>query len=158
MQQQARDRANMNKTERLYTIRKIIAGGAVASQEGLRRELAGEGCKVTQATLSRDLKDIGAAWIQGPEGGRYALTTAGAVPPLRTLLGASVIDIAANETLVLVRTLPGAAGTVAEYIDSQRLPEVLGTVAGDNTVLVIPSSVRKLGALLALLKKKLVAS
>ena len=149
---------NMNKTERIYAIRKIIASGAVASQEGLRLELAREGCKVTQATLSRDLKDIGAAWVQGPAGGRYALTTAGAVPPLRALFGASVTDITANENLVLVRTLPGAAGTVAEYIDSQRFPEVLGTVAGDNTVLVIPSSVRRLAALQKILKVKLLSS
>jgi transcriptional regulator of arginine metabolism len=147
----------MTKTERLYCIRKIIAAGAVGSQEDLKRELAREGCKVTQATLSRDLKDLGASWVPGPEGGRYALTAPGAVPPLRTLLGASVTDIAANETLVLIRTLPGAAGTVAEYIDSQRLPEVLGTIAGDNTVLVIPSSVRRLGALQKILREKLLA-
>jgi transcriptional regulator of arginine metabolism len=148
----------MNKTERIYAIRKIIASGAVASQEGLRLELAREGCKVTQATLSRDLKDIGAAWVQGPEGGRYSLTTAGTMPPLRALFGASVTDIAANESLVLVRTLPGAAGTVAEYIDSQRFPEVLGTVAGDNTVLVIPSSVKRLPNLRKLLKAKLLGT
>ncbi|HCC48797.1 MAG TPA: arginine repressor [Elusimicrobia bacterium] len=148
----------MNKTERIYAIRKIIASGAVGSQEDLRRELAREGCRVTQATLSRDLKDLGASWVPGPGGGRYALTAPGAVPPLRTLLGASVTDIAANETLVLIRTLPGAAGTVAEFLDSQRLPEILGTVAGDNTVLVIPASVRKVGALLSLLKTKLLAA
>jgi transcriptional regulator of arginine metabolism len=58
--------------------------------------------------------------------------------------------------MVLVRTLPGAAGTVAEFLDSQRLPEILGTVAGDNTVLVIPASVRHVGALQKLLRKKLV--
>ncbi len=145
----------MTKTERLYAIRRIIAAGAVDSQEGLRRELARQGCQVTQATLSRDLKNLGASWVQGPDGGHYALTSSGSVPPLRSLLGASVTEIAANETLVLVRTLPGAAGTVAEYLDSQRFPEVLGTVAGDNTVLVIPSSVRKLAALQKLLRDKL---
>jgi transcriptional regulator of arginine metabolism len=147
----------MNKTERLYEIRKIIAAGAVDSQEGLRRELARQGCAVTQATLSRDLKDLGASWVPGPEGGRYALTAASTAPPLRPLPGASVTDIAANETLVLIRTLPGAAGTVAEYIDSQRLPEVLGTVAGDNTVLVIPSSIKRLAPLQKVLTKKLLA-
>ncbi|HAN03813.1 MAG TPA: arginine repressor [Elusimicrobia bacterium] len=147
----------MTKTERLYCIRKIIAAGMVGSQEDLRRELAREGCKVTQATLSRDLKDLGVSWVPGPDGGRYALTAPGAVPPLRTLLGASVTDIGANETLVLIRTLPGAAGTVAEYIDSQRLPEVLGTVAGDNTVLVIPSSIRRLAAMQRSLRDKLLS-
>lgn len=148
----------MNKTERIYAVRKIIASGAVGSQEELKRELAKEGCRVTQATLSRDLKDLGASWVTGPGGGRYTLTEPGTVPPLRTLLGASVTDIAANETLVLIRTMPGAAGTVAEFIDSQRFPEVLGTVAGDNTVLVIPSSVKRLTALRKLLKAKLISA
>jgi len=147
----------MTKTERIYAIRKIIAAGAVGSQEDLRRELAREGCEVTQATLSRDLKDLGAAWVPGHGGGRYLLTAPGTIPPLRSLLGASVTDIVANETLVLIRTLPGAAGTVAEFIDSQRFAEVLGTVAGDNTVLVIPSSVKRLAALQKLLKEKLLA-
>jgi transcriptional regulator of arginine metabolism len=146
----------MNKTERLYAIRKIMAAGAVGSQEELRRVLADEGCLVTQATLSRDLKDMGASWVAGPGGGRYMLTSAGAVPSLGTLLGASVMEICANESMVLVRTLPGAAGTVAEFLDSQRLPEVMGTIAGDNTVLVLPASVRHVGALRKLMQKKLV--
>lgn len=146
----------MNKTERLYSIRKIMAAGAVGSHEELRRELARQGCRVTQATLSRDLKDLGASWVPGPGGGRYALTTPGAIPSLGTLLGPSVMEICANENMVLVRTLPGAAGTVAEFLDSQRLPEILGTIAGDNTVLVIPASIRNVGPLQKLLKKKLI--
>lgn len=137
----------MTKTERLYCIRKIIAEGIVGSQEELKRALAREGCQATQATLSRDLKDLGAAWVPGPGGGRYSLSAQSGAAALRPFMGSNVTDIAANETLVLIRTLPGAAGSVAEYIDSQRLPEALGTVAGDNTVLVIPSSVRKLPAL-----------
>ena len=147
----------MNKKERFFTIRKIIAGGAVASQEDLKRELARQGCKVTQATLSRDLKDLGASWVAGPGGGRYALTASGTAPAMRTLMGTGVTDIAANESVVVVRTMPGAAGTVAEFLDSLRLPDVLGTVAGDNTVLVIPSSVRRTTALQKLLTQKLVA-
>ena len=148
----------MTKTERLYCIRKIIAAGSVGSQEDLRRELAREGCKVTQATLSRDLKDLGAAWVPGPGGGRYSLSAQSGAAALRPFMGSNVTDIAANETLILIRTLPGAAGTVAEYIDSQRLPEVLGTVAGDNTVLVIPSSIKLLPPLQRALKEKLLAN
>ncbi|MDO8804912.1 MAG: arginine repressor [Elusimicrobiota bacterium] len=148
----------MTKKERFFRIRKIITAGAVGSQEELRRQLEGQGCRVTQATLSRDLKDLGASWVAGPDGGHYSLPASGDSPALRPLMGAGVLDIAANETLVLVRTLPGAAGTVAEFIDSQRLQDVLGTVAGDNTVLVIPSSIRKLGALQKLLKEKLLAA
>lgn len=145
----------MTKTERLYCIRKIIAEGRVGSQEELKRALAREGCQATQATLSRDLKDLGAAWVPGPGGGRYSLSAQSDAAGLRPFMGANVTDIAGNETLVLIRTLPGAAGSVAEYIDSQKLPEALGTVAGDNTVLVIPSSVKRLAALQKLLREKL---
>lgn len=145
----------MTKTERFYYIRKIIAEGIVGSQEDLRRALAAEGCQVTQATLSRDLKDLGAAWMPGPGGGRYVLSAQSDAAAIKPFMGANITDIAANETLVLIRTLPGAAGSVAEYIDSQRLPEALGTVAGDNTVLVIPSSVKKLSGLRNILKEKL---
>lgn len=147
----------MTKTERLYCIRKIIAEGGVGSQEDLRRALAAEGCKVTQATLSRDLKDLGAAWVPGPGGGRYSLSAQSDAASLRPFMGANILDISGNETLLLIRTLPGAAGSVAEYIDSLRLPAALGTVAGDNTVLVIPASVKKLAALRQVLKEKLVA-
>ncbi|KAF0124775.1 MAG: transcriptional regulator of arginine metabolism [Elusimicrobia bacterium] len=147
----------MNKTERIYEIRRIISAGAVGSQEALRRELARRGCKATQATLSRDLKDLGAAWMPGPGGGRYTLSSPGSLPPPRTLTGTGVTDILANENLVLVRTLPGAAASVAEFLDAQRLPGVLGTVAGDNTVLVIPGSVKKTASLPALLRRRLMA-
>ncbi len=145
----------MTKTERLYCIRKIIAEGAVGSQEDLRKALAAEGCRTTQATLSRDLKDLGAAWVPAPGGGRYSLSAQSDTSALRPFMGSNVTDIAANETLLLIRTLPGAAGAVAEYIDSQKLPEALGTVAGDNTVLVIPSSVKRLGQLQKILREKL---
>jgi len=148
----------MTKKERFFRIRKLITAGAVGSQEELRRQLEKQGCRVTQATLSRDLKDLGASWVAGPGGGHYSLPASGDSPALRPLMGVGVLDLAANETLVLVRTLPGAAGTVAEFIDSQRLHGVLGTVAGDNTVLVIPVSIHRLGALQKLLKEKLLAA
>jgi transcriptional regulator of arginine metabolism len=148
----------MNKTERLYEIRRIVAAGAVASQEELRRELARRGCRVTQATLSRDLNDLGVAWVPGPGGGHYPLSAAGASPALRANMGSGVTEIAANETMALVRTMPGAAPGVAEYLDGQRLAGVLGTLAGDNIVLVIPCSVRGMSALLRELKKRLLAA
>lgn len=146
----------MSKRERHFAIRKIIMAGGVGSQEELRRRLAREGCKVTQATLSRDLKDLGVSWISGPSGGHYSLPAAAEAPGLRPLLGAGIVDILSNESLILVRTLPGAAGTVAEFVDSQRMADLLGTVAGDNTVLVIPRSVRKIAALEKALKEKLI--
>jgi transcriptional regulator of arginine metabolism len=146
----------MTKPERHFAIKEIIATATVASQEDLRRLLLKRGCRVTQATLSRDLKDIGIAWVAGPHGGHYSLQPAGDVQVLRPLVGAEIVTVQANECLVVIRTLPGAAGTVAEFIDFQRNPEILGTVAGDNTVLVIPRTVKKTRSLEHSLKHTLI--
>jgi transcriptional regulator of arginine metabolism len=146
----------MTKQERLFAIKEIIATGTVGSQEDLRKQLLKRGCRVTQATLSRDLKDIGAAWVAGRGGGRYSLQAPGEVQGLRPLVGAEIVSIHSNECLIVVRTLPGAASTVAEFIDIQRRPEILGTVAGDNTVLVIPRTTKKTRTLEHTLKHTLI--
>ncbi len=130
----------MTRQARQIAIREIIAAGPVASQEELRRRLARRGCSVTQATLSRDLKMLGVAWIGGEGGGRYSLQPAGEVRALRPLVGAEVVGMQSNESLVVIHTLPGAASTVGEYVDVMRHPGIIGTVAGDNTVLVVPRS------------------
>ncbi len=146
----------MTKQERQFAIKEIIATARVASQEDLRRHLVRRGCRVTQATLSRDMKDLGVAWVVGPEGGHYSLQPAGEVQVLRPLVGAEVVAIHSNEALIVVRTLPGAASTVAEFIDVQRYGDILGTVAGDNTVLVIPRTVKKTERIEAFLKQSLI--
>jgi len=146
----------MTKPERLFAVKEIIASRAIGSQEELRRQLAKRGCRVTQATLSRDLKDLGVAWVASPEGGRYALQSAGEVHALRPLVGAEVVGFRTNETLVVIQTLPGAASTVAEFIDVAKDPDIIGTVAGDNTVLVIPRTVRRLAQIAQKLKQTLI--
>jgi transcriptional regulator of arginine metabolism len=110
----------MTKQKRQFAIKEIIAADTVTSQEDLRRRLLRRGYRVTQATLSRDLKDLAVAWVAGPGGGHYTLQAAGEVSTLRPLVGAEVVSIHSNECLVVVRTLPGAASTVAEYIGRPR--------------------------------------
>ena len=146
----------MSKKERRFTIKQLITTGTVTSQEDLRRQLAKLGCRVTQATLSRDLADLGASWIAGSSGGRYALPAHADLQGLKPLLGAGITDIRSNENVLLVCTVPGAAATVAEFLDSQRVPDMLGTVAGDNTVLVIPSSVKRVRSLEKYIKENLI--
>lgn len=142
----------MQKNERFFEIRRIIDAHVVGNQEELRLLLSRKGIKVTQATLSRDLKDLGVFWHAGPDGGRYIMPDA-AVPETLYPSVLGVQDIRANESLVVIITAPGSAGTVAAFIDARRNPDVLGTLAGDNTVLVIPVSVKRV----AELKKKLEA-
>jgi transcriptional regulator of arginine metabolism len=148
----------MTKKERLFTIKEIIAAKSIENQDKLRLELKRRGCDVTQATLSRDLKMLGVIWIPTPDGGHYTLQQSAAPSTLSPIVGAEVVGIAANESMVVVRTLPGCANTVGEFIDGLRAPDILGTLAGDNTVLVIPQSVRKSKTIVQFLKLKLIGT
>ena len=146
----------MTKQARLYAIREIIGTKKIASQDDLRLELRKRGCDVTQATLSRDMKELGVSRIAGAGGGYYALQTTDEVRALRPLVNAEVLSIEANESMIVVHTLPGCANTVGEFIDVQRHPDVIGTVAGDNTLLIIPGSRKKTNQVLQFLKNKLI--
>ena len=119
-------------------IRSLIASRPVATQEELRALLAGRGHDVTQATLSRDLAQLGARRVAQPGGGtQYELPDA---PPRAVpLLGDLVRTIDDNGTLVVVHTTPGAAQVVASALDRARVPEVLGTIAGDDAIFIAPA-------------------
>jgi transcriptional regulator of arginine metabolism len=146
----------MNKQERHYAIRQIIATAAVGRQDDLLRELRKRGYRSTQATLSRDLRELGV--VRTIHGGRarYAFPSPSETQILRPIAGAETISIKANEMLIVVRTLPGCANTVGEFIDVQNQPDIIGTVAGDNTLLVIPRSRRKTHEIVNFLKHKLI--
>jgi len=144
------------KQDRQFAIREIISTRAVSSQEELRRELRKRGFQLTQATLSRDLKALGVGRTVSREGARYTLQADAEIQILRPLVGAEVLSITANESLIVMRTLPGCASVVGEFIDAEAYPEVLGTIAGDNALLVIPSSRRMTGKILSVLRHKLI--
>jgi transcriptional regulator of arginine metabolism len=144
------------KQERQFAIREIISTQAVSNQEDLRRELRRRGFRMTQATLSRDLKDLGVSRAVSALGARYVLRSEAEIQILRPLVGAEVLSIKANEALIVVRTLPGCASVVGEFVDAQSYNEILGTIAGDNTLLVIPSSRKVTAKLLSDLRHKLI--
>ncbi len=146
----------MDKQSRHYAIREIISAKPIASQDDLRVELRRRGCVVTQATLSRDMKDLGVVRVTTGEGSRYTLQPAAGTQALRPIVGAEVLAIVANENMIVVRTLPGCANTVGEFIDMQKHDAILGTVAGDNTLLVIPTSQRQTKNVVEFLKNKLI--
>lgn len=137
-----------NKKDRIDAIRDIVQSSCIRSQDELVSALQVRGFDVTQATLSRDLKQMQIAKVATREGEyMYVMPDVAAsaksqvsphiVPP-KTVAG--VVSIECSSVLVVVRTKPGYAGSVAYDIDMSALPEVMGTVAGDDTLLVIPRS------------------
>ena len=131
----------MNKRERHSTIREIVAAQPVGSQEELRQLLHDRGWDVTQSTLSRDLREMRLARIPTPDGPRYASPESMSGDDERTLVEDllpqffSSVD-GVGELLVL-KTIYGGAQPVAEAIDSAGWSEVIGTIGGENTVLII---------------------
>lgn len=130
-----------DKAARQEAIRRIIRTHAVSTQEELGAMLTKEGFGVTQATLSRDLAQIGAMRVSRPGGGTvYGLESAPPPPAEARLreLGEMVVSVEDNDLLAVIRTVPGAASAVAAALDRARLPENLGTLAGDDTIFIAP--------------------
>jgi transcriptional regulator of arginine metabolism len=129
-----------HKTERHAAVLELIGAHQVGSQEELRKLLARRGIDVTQATLSRDLRELGIVRVPGDDGARYALpeTVVGeGLPTLETLLPRFFSSIDGVGELVVLKTLASGAQPVSEAIDASGWREVVGTVAGENTILLI---------------------
>jgi transcriptional regulator of arginine metabolism len=144
------------KSQRQFTIKELISAKSVGSQDELRLELKKKGFKVTQATLSRDLQELGVARLPSDDGFRYALQPETGSKILRPAVTTEIITISGNESMIVVRTLPGCANVVGEVVDTLRNPDIIGTVAGDNTLLIIPSSTKKTKKVIEFLKDNLV--
>jgi transcriptional regulator of arginine metabolism len=137
------------KAARQSRIAAVLARNAVRSQSELARLLAAEGVEVAQATLSRDLEEIGAVKMRRAGVGMvYALGDEAPGPVLRALGEATevrvsrlaaelLVSVEASANLVVARTPPGGAHLLASAIDRAGLPDVLGTIAGDDTVLIV---------------------
>lgn len=132
--------APRSMTARRQRIVDILSSQSVRSQEELRQILAREGLEVTQPTLSRDLDELGAIKVATPDGVVYAVA-AGPAPDAPARLSRVVADLLVSAessgTMAVLRTPPGAAHYLASAIDRAALPEILGTVAGDDTVFVV---------------------
>ena len=129
-----------NKRERQEAIRQIVESRAVGSQEELRRLLRQRGWDVTQSTLSRDLRELRLARVPTDAGVRYTLTDTGGDEHrmmLDTLLPQLYNGVDGVGELLVLHTLRGGAPTIAEAIDEEDWPDVVGTIAGDDTILLI---------------------
>lgn len=134
----------MGKQSRQVTILELIKEHRVGSQEALRERLRHRGINVTQATLSRDIRELRVVKVQDAEGPpRYRKREEWEnAPPLATLLPLLFLSADGAGNLLVVRTTYGGAKAVAIAIDSEEWPEVLGTIAGDDTILVILKDAR----------------
>ena len=130
-----------NKTDRQNSIRELIESRLVGSQEELRKLLRQRGWDVTQSTLSRDLREMRLARVPTNDGGaRYATTDAMPDPSRATLdsLLPQLFDrIDGVGELLVLHTMPGGAQAIAFALDAEGWPELLGTIAGDDTILLI---------------------
>lgn len=129
-----------NKSSRHATILEITGSHAVGSQEELRQRLARRGVHVTQATLSRDLRELGLVRVPMEDGARYARPGAlaeEAKPSLEALLPQLFASVSGVGELVVLHTVASGAQPISEAIDAEGWPEVLGTIAGENTILVV---------------------
>jgi transcriptional regulator of arginine metabolism len=139
------------KAARHALIRDVLEHHAVPSQARLAELLGDAGVRVTQATLSRDLDDVGATKVSGPDGALVyavpgeggdgspvcAVTDGTAAARLARVASEVLVSADHSANLVVLRTPPGAAQFLASAIDHSVLPSVLGTVAGDDTVLLV---------------------
>ncbi len=144
----------LTKTQRQHRVSQILEKEGVTSQAELVKMLADEGVEATQVTVSRDLDELGAVKVRRPGGAMvYALPASPTERPvpelhLRRVLGEWMAEVTSSGNLVIVRTPPGCAHVVGSALDRAGLPEVVGTVAGDDTVLVVAKE-RVKGATLA---------
>lgn len=126
------------KQQRHAVIQELLLKTAVASQDELRRKLAGRGFHVTQATLSRDIHEL--RLNKGPAG--YSLPAGSdsdedALPEIREVLESFGLEVRQAMNLLVLVTTTGSAQPIAAGIDDEDWPEVVGTIAGDDTVLII---------------------
>ena len=133
------------KTQRHAAILRVVRDRRIESQDGLRQALEDEGFVVTQATLSRDIRELGLAKLADPGGGAYYTHPhRGAVrPELAQVLPALLVSVDGVGPFLVLKTASGSAGAVTEALDQTGWNEVIGTIAGDDTVLVITRSQRQ---------------
>jgi transcriptional regulator of arginine metabolism len=136
------------KSHRHSAIRDLLSTTPVANQGELRRHLAGRGIPATQATLSRDIREL--KLVKGPSG--YALPSdykedEDALPEIAGVLQDFCLEVRQAQNLLVVITTMGGAQPVAANLDYEEWPEVVGTIAGDNTVLIVCPDAKQAGVL-----------
>ena len=118
------------KQQRQFKIKEIITTERISSQEDLLDRLTAQGYDTTQATLSRDLHEIGIIRVPDEEGFRYIFHKEENPQAVRELISMEIINVLANESIVIVKTMPGRAQGVAIFLDRLKNTHIIGTIAG----------------------------
>jgi len=129
----------MSKRQRHAEIRELVQSHRVTSQEHLRELLAERGFDIAQATLSRDIRELRLIKVHDAESHHYTLPPEAwhSTPALERMMPALYLGAEGTGNMLVVKTLAGGAQVVGEALDWEEWPEVLGTIAGDDTILVI---------------------
>lgn len=133
--------------ERLNSLRKLLSAGLISTQEELVEELGRQKFRVTQSTISRDLRKIGAIKGQDATGRTvYRLPSEESMPAIMpgNGLGGLLVNIQHNGSMIVINTTPGSASLVARQLDQTKPEGILGTIAGDDTIFVAPISARRI--------------
>lgn len=145
-----------NSRNRLKTLKELLTKGDASTQEELAHELREKKYDVTQSTISRDLRKLGAMKTLDSQGRTiYRLSDDSPVLPMpQSGFRNLIVDIRDNGSLIVIHTSPGSASLVARQLDLMKRQGILGTIAGDDTVFVAPSSSRKIKQLLRLIQEQ----
>jgi transcriptional regulator of arginine metabolism len=141
-----------SKLVRQNKIKRILSDRIISNQDQILKILKNEGVNITQATLSRDFADLGVIRTFTPLGVQYVISSTDYGKEIAKLVGLEILNIANNENMIVLRTLAGRAQGVAHYIDRMNKEEILGTIGGDDTVLVIPNKISNIDKVLEILK------
>jgi transcriptional regulator of arginine metabolism len=147
--------SNSDKAALLTATQELLQKGAVKTQEGIKAELLKQGFKVNQTKISRLLHKIGAIKLNEGKQTVYRLPTELAVIEPKIPLSQLVLGIDNNETLIVIHTSPGSAELVARLLDLHKTLDILGTVAGDDTIFVAPKKIQNIQALTKIISKAL---
>jgi transcriptional regulator of arginine metabolism len=135
----------MNKSYRQGQIMKLVRSRSLRTQDELARALQGVGVRAPQVPLSRDIRELGL--VKTAEGYAQPAEAVPAGPDLATVLREFLLDVRLAQNQLVLITPPAHASSVAEALDQAAWPEIVGTIAGDNTVLVIAPTGKKAGTL-----------
>ncbi len=145
----------MGKQNRQRKIKEILLNNEVSNQHDLMQLLQNAGIEVAQATLSRDCSELGVLRSRTATGYRLIFPEDNPGQMIKGLVEMEIQSVEANETAIVIKTLPGRAHGVGSFIDHLKNPKILGTIAGDDTVLVIPASVRDIRSTLNYIESNL---
>jgi transcriptional regulator of arginine metabolism len=145
----------MTKQDRQLKIKNLIAHKTLATQSDVLDELKVAGIDITQATLSRDFAELGIVRMHTADSYRLAIPATHEKESIRSLIGVEILSITHNEVMIVIKTLVGRAHGVGSFLDGLQTPDILGTIAGDDTLLIIPKSVKDIQKIITFIQNKI---